>query len=109
MATKTDATHIAYKATPIALADIMSGTIDFMWDFSIVMKPLIDGGKYPIKRVIGQDLTVEADVFKDGHDVVAAMLKWRKQGETRWSPGNPKKRGAGRTADSLRNLLPLGR
>ena len=45
MATKTDVVHIPYKATPSALADIISGTIDFCWDFSIVMKPLIDGGK----------------------------------------------------------------
>jgi starch synthase (maltosyl-transferring) len=29
-------------------------------------------------------VVVEADVFKDGHDVVAAALKWRKAGETRW-------------------------
>jgi tripartite-type tricarboxylate transporter receptor subunit TctC len=53
MATNTDATHIAYKATPIALADIMSGTIDFMWDFSIVMKPLIDSGKLRALAVSG--------------------------------------------------------
>ena len=24
-------------------------------------------------------ITVEADIFKDGHDVVSAVLKWRKQ------------------------------
>src|SRR5262249_3096715 len=47
-------------------------------------RPLIDGGRYPIKRVVGEDLTVEADVFKDGHDVVAALLKWRRAGEPRW-------------------------
>ena len=48
------------------------------------LQPLIDGGRYPIKRVVGDDLAVEADVFKDGHDVVAAALKWRLLGETRW-------------------------
>ena len=46
--------------------------------------PLLDGGRYPIKRAIGEDLTVEADVFKDGHDIVSALLKWRKKGESRW-------------------------
>ncbi len=46
--------------------------------------PLVDGGRYPIKRVVGEDLVVEADVFKDGHDVVAAILKWRKLDEPRW-------------------------
>ena len=48
------------------------------------VSPLVDGGRYPIKRAIGEGLIVEADVFKDGHDVVAALLKWRKKGETRW-------------------------
>lgn len=48
------------------------------------LQPLIDGGRFPVKRVMGEDLTVEADVFKDGHDVVAANLKWRRLGETRW-------------------------
>jgi starch synthase (maltosyl-transferring) len=48
------------------------------------LQPLIDGGRYPIKRVAGEDLVVEADVFKDGHDVVAAVLRWRLVGEIRW-------------------------
>jgi starch synthase (maltosyl-transferring) len=46
--------------------------------------PLVDGGRYPVKRAVGEDLLVEADVFKDGHDVVAAVLKWRKAGTKRW-------------------------
>jgi starch synthase (maltosyl-transferring) len=48
------------------------------------LQPLLDCGRYPIKRVRGDDVVVEADVFKDGHDVVAAALKWRKAGETQW-------------------------
>jgi starch synthase (maltosyl-transferring) len=48
------------------------------------LQPLIDGGRYPVRRVVGDDLAVEADVFKDGHDVVAAALKWRLLGEARW-------------------------
>jgi starch synthase (maltosyl-transferring) len=48
------------------------------------LQPLIDGGRYPVKRVVGEDLVVEADVFKDGHDVVSASLKWRVVGESRW-------------------------
>ena len=48
------------------------------------LSPLIDGGRYPIKRIVGDDLSVEADIFKDGHDVVAAALKWRIVGEARW-------------------------
>jgi len=48
------------------------------------LQPLVDSGRYPVKRVVGDDLVVEADVFKDGHDVVAAALKWRLLGETHW-------------------------
>jgi starch synthase (maltosyl-transferring) len=48
------------------------------------LQPLIDGGRYPIKRIIGEDLVVEADIFKDGHDVVAANLKWRVLGKRAW-------------------------
>ncbi|MEP6956310.1 MAG: alpha-1,4-glucan--maltose-1-phosphate maltosyltransferase, partial [Chthoniobacterales bacterium] len=48
------------------------------------IQPLVDGGRYPIKRVVGEDLVVEADVFKDGHDIVAATLKWRVAGVPRW-------------------------
>ena len=48
------------------------------------VRPLIDGGRYPIKRIIAEDLVVEADIFKDGHDVVAAVLKWRVLGKRAW-------------------------
>src|SRR5215471_10692460 len=48
------------------------------------VQPLIDCGRSPIKRVLGEDLVVEADIFKDGHDVVAAVLKWRVVGKRAW-------------------------
>ena len=48
------------------------------------VQPLLDGGRYPIKRIVGEDLVVEADIFKDGHDVVAAVLKWRVLGKPAW-------------------------
>src|SRR5213083_1815633 len=48
------------------------------------LRPLIEGGRYPIKRIVGEDLAVEADIFKDGHDVVAAVLKWRVLGKREW-------------------------
>src|SRR5213079_182706 len=48
------------------------------------VQPLIDCGRSPIKRIVGEDLVVEADIFKDGHDVVAAVLKWRVVGTRRW-------------------------
>ncbi|MEY5008939.1 MAG: Alpha,4-glucan:maltose-phosphate maltosyltransferase 1 [Verrucomicrobiota bacterium] len=48
------------------------------------LTPLVDGGRYPVKRAVGEDLVVEADIFKDGHDVVSAVLKWRRRGGERW-------------------------
>src|SRR5438094_8801661 len=48
------------------------------------VQPLIDCGRCPIKRIVGEDLVVEADIFKDGHDGVAAVLKWRVVGKRAW-------------------------
>jgi len=48
------------------------------------LQPLIDGGRYPVKRIVREDLVVQADIFKDGHDVVAAVLKWRAVGKRIW-------------------------
>ncbi len=47
--------------------------------------PQIEGGKYPIKRVPGEAVTVYADIFKDGHDVVSAVVKWRDAGTKGWN------------------------
>jgi len=44
--------------------------------------PQLDGGRYPIKRVIGNVIEVSADIFKDGHDLIAARLVYRKPGES---------------------------
>ena len=46
--------------------------------------PQIDGGRYPIKRVVGEEVVVEADVFTDGHDSLAATLSYRRSGATEW-------------------------
>src|SRR4029434_9353617 len=48
------------------------------------VQPLIDCGRSPVKRVVGEDLVVEADIFKTGHAVVAAVLKWRGVGKRAW-------------------------
>ena len=42
--------------------------------------PEIDGGRFPIKRTVGQQVTVSADVFADGHDVLAGVVKYRRLG-----------------------------
>ena len=46
--------------------------------------PEIDGGRFPIKRTVGETVVVEADVFTDGHDSLSCVLQYRKAGETGW-------------------------
>jgi starch synthase (maltosyl-transferring) len=48
------------------------------------VSPELDGGRYPVKRVVGEPLAVEADIFTHGHDVVRAMLLHRKRGSGEW-------------------------
>ena len=48
------------------------------------VSPQIDCGRFPVQRVVGDDLLVQADVFSDGHDEVVAMLLFRRQGERQW-------------------------
>ena len=48
------------------------------------VRPQIDGGQFAIKRVIGETVVVEADVFCDGHDVLAVRLLYRAEGEADW-------------------------
>jgi starch synthase (maltosyl-transferring) len=45
------------------------------------LKPEIDCGRFPIKRVIGEKVSVAADIFSDGHDAVSARLRFRRRGE----------------------------
>ncbi len=47
--------------------------------------PEVDAGRYPIKRVTGEHVSVEADVFADGHEVVACVLRWRPAHAEHWA------------------------
>jgi starch synthase (maltosyl-transferring) len=46
--------------------------------------PQIDGGRFAVKRVVGDRVRVEADVFGDGHDLVSAHLLYRHASEAEW-------------------------
>jgi len=46
--------------------------------------PSVDGGRFPVKRIVGDRVDVQADCFADGHDVVACALLWRRAGAARW-------------------------
>src|SRR2546425_9121181 len=49
------------------------------------VKPEIDGGRFPIKRTLGERVVVEADIFTDGHEALSAVLLHRKKEVAEWS------------------------
>jgi len=48
------------------------------------VRPRTPTGRYPAKAVIGEAVTVGATVFKDGHDPLAARVRWRPVGDRKW-------------------------
>ncbi len=46
--------------------------------------PQVDAGRFPAKRIAGDRVNVEADVFADGHDLVRALILYRKAGADEW-------------------------
>ena len=62
--------------------------------------PAVDDGRFPIKRVLGDTIDVDADCLADGHDLVACVVLWRQAGAADWQRsamrplGNDRWRGA---------------
>ncbi|MBY0612740.1 MAG: alpha-1,4-glucan--maltose-1-phosphate maltosyltransferase [Beijerinckiaceae bacterium] len=46
--------------------------------------PSVEGGRFPVKRIVGDTLTVEADAFGEGHDRIAVALRWKREDERNW-------------------------
>src|SRR5579864_1617543 len=55
------------------------------------VSPEIEAGRFPAKRSTGELVTVEADIFADGHDALAAVLRYRHESAAGWTeaPMNP--------------------
>ena len=49
------------------------------------VEPELDGGRYPVKRIVGETMEVSADIFKEGHDIIGAVLRHKKHGQNTWS------------------------
>jgi len=47
--------------------------------------PSLDNARFAIKRAAGGEVEVGADIFKEGHDELAALVKWRRAGGGEWS------------------------
>jgi len=49
------------------------------------IQPAINAGRFPIKRTVGEQVVVEADIFTDGHDLLSAVLCYRCVRDTVWT------------------------
>lgn len=49
------------------------------------VQPIVDCGRYAIKREVGDSVFVTADIFREGHDLIAAVIQYRQRGEEAWS------------------------
>ncbi|MEO8966860.1 MAG: alpha-1,4-glucan--maltose-1-phosphate maltosyltransferase, partial [Solirubrobacteraceae bacterium] len=47
--------------------------------------PTVDDGRYPVKRCVGDTVRVQADVFRDGHELIRAVVGYRGPGDTEWN------------------------
>src|SRR6187399_2773722 len=48
------------------------------------VSPALDAGRYSIKRPVGSDVHVEANIFKDGHDLLAARVVYLPPADATW-------------------------
>ncbi|MEI9986205.1 MAG: maltotransferase domain-containing protein [Aliidongia sp.] len=48
------------------------------------VSPELDGGRFPVKRIVGDRLQVFADIFRDGHDKISAALWLQAPGTNEW-------------------------
>ena len=77
----------ARRAAAAALAAREPGPDEVGTRRSIVIErisPELDGGRHPVKRVVGDTLLVTADIFADGHDLLDAALLVRADDEDGW-------------------------
>ena len=49
------------------------------------VSPQVDAGRFAIKRIVGDELRVRADIYADGHDSLGARLLWRRDDERTWN------------------------
>ncbi|MGA9813881.1 MAG: alpha-1,4-glucan--maltose-1-phosphate maltosyltransferase [Terriglobales bacterium] len=48
------------------------------------VQPQVDCGRFPIKRIVGDRVTVTADIFTDGHDILHAVLRHKPAAHPDW-------------------------
>jgi starch synthase (maltosyl-transferring) len=50
----------------------------------LAVRPCVDGGRYPVKRVVGDTLAIEVDAVADGHDKLRAVVRDRPADRAEW-------------------------
>ncbi|MGE5256253.1 MAG: alpha-1,4-glucan--maltose-1-phosphate maltosyltransferase [Hyphomicrobiales bacterium] len=48
------------------------------------VRPEIDGGRFPVKRTLGEKVKVRADIITDGHEAISGLLLFRHESSSRW-------------------------
>jgi starch synthase (maltosyl-transferring) len=49
------------------------------------VSPEVDAGRFPATRSVGEKVAVEADIFADGQDALACVMRYRHEGESDWT------------------------
>jgi len=81
----TQATDSSSSSTHSSDSERASGPVDGRRRVMIErVTPCVDEGRFMSKRVVGEAVVVEADVFADGHDAIRAVVRHRQAGETTW-------------------------
>ncbi|MCM2326707.1 MAG: alpha-1,4-glucan--maltose-1-phosphate maltosyltransferase [Lysobacter sp.] len=65
------------------------------------VRPCVDGGRFAVKRVRGEEVLVEADCFTDGHDALRVMLRTRAEDATAWEETEMREAGNDRWCASF--------
>jgi starch synthase (maltosyl-transferring) len=64
--------------------------------------PSVDGGRFAVKRIVGETVEVWADIFRNGHDITAAALLWKRAGASEWQRAPMQHHSNDRWAGSFR-------
>ncbi len=77
----------ARRAPPVLIGSAKDGAVAAARLPRLVVEavsPRVEGG-FPVKRVVGETVVVEASIFADGHEQLAAELLWRPADRDEWS------------------------
>jgi starch synthase (maltosyl-transferring) len=74
------------EALPVQAAKLPDGTMEGRRRVAIeAVSPEVEAGRFPAKRSLGEKVAIEADVFADGHDAVACVIRYRHQSQGAWT------------------------